>query len=177
MLPVAISKNPRSDMPWRTVLVAYNILLAVFLGWIFAYNVLDFPYKLGADGQKVRCLPWSVFIIKDRRPDHIAKGDLIQFRGGDVGYGLSGLLWVKIVGAVPGDTVEIKNDQLFVNGVFYDKLWLLKTLRKESGYFDKTFVVPPGEYLMLGTAQESFDSRYWGTIKKEQIIGSAIPLF
>lgn len=161
----------------RGGLFAFNGVMYAFVLWIAAVNIVGFPYRLGIDGQKVRCLPWSVFIVKSEVPRVIKPGDLVQYRTGKVGHGFDGLIAVKMVGAVPGDRVEIRDDELFINGQTRDRLWLIKTLRAKPGQFDRSFVVPPGEYLMLGTSRESFDSRYWGTVKQEQLLGSAIPVF
>lgn len=161
----------------RRALILFNVLVFGFLIWIVAVNFLGFPYRLGVDGQKIRCLPWSVFIIKRGMPEEIKAGDLIQFKAGTLGYGFDGLLFVKMVGAVPGDRVVIRNDQLYINDRLRDRLWLIKALKKKPGDFDRSFVVPQGELLMLGTVPESFDGRYWGTIKREQILGSSYPLF
>lgn len=161
----------------RGGLLAFNAAMYVFLLWIAAVNIGGFPYRLGIDGQKVRCLPWSVFIVKSEVPSAIKPGDLVQYRTGKVGHGFDGLVAVKMVGAVPGDKVEIRNDFLFINGQARDRLWLIKSLQAKSGQFDRSFVVPSGEYVMLGTSRESFDSRYWGTVKQEQLLGTAIPIF
>lgn len=162
---------------WRASLYLLNGLLLLFVAWIGAVSLFNFPYVLGVDGQKVRCLPWSVFIVKKQPPESIATGDLLQFRGEGIGRGFDGLLFVKMVGATPGDRVEVIKDELYVNGVHKGRLWLIKTLDQQPGAFDRTFTVPDGEYLMLGTTRESYDGRYWGTVKKEKIIGSAYPLF
>lgn len=161
----------------RAGLYLFNGVVIVFLAWIAAVNLFGFPYHLGVDGQKARCLPWSVFIVKKSVPVEVRQGDLLQFRVDGIGHGFDGLLFVKMVGAIPGDRVEIRGDELFVNGSSRGKLWLIKTLKKRPGDFDRVFVVPPDEYLMLGTTPESFDGRYWGTVKKEQILGSAYPIF
>jgi len=155
----------------------FNGVLFLFLLWIFAVNFLGFPYRLGVDGQKIRCLPWSVFVVKQSSSPEIQRGDLLQFRGQGVGHGFDGLLFVKMVGAIPGDHVVVRSNELFINGQLHGQLSLIKTLKKQPGYFDRSFIVLPGEYLMLGTTPESFDGRYWGTVKKEQILGSAYPIF
>ncbi len=156
---------------------AYLTFLAVFLSWIFAFNVLGFPYKIGTDGQKLRCLPWSVFALRVGQPTDIQRGDLLQFKPRQVGYGFDGLLWVKMVGAIPGDRIDVKYDELWINGKFHDRLWLVKTLGKAPGFFNRSFILGVDEYLMLGTTKNSYDSRYWGPIKKEAILAAATPLF
>lgn len=161
----------------RGGLYAFNTVMYVFVLWIVAVNLGGFPYRLGIDGQKVRCLPWSVFIVKTEVPKVIMSGDLVQYRTGKVGHGFDGLIAVKMVGAIPGDKVEIRNDSLFINGQARGRLWLIKSLQAKPGQFDRSFVVPSGEYVMLGTSRESFDSRYWGTVKQEQLLGTAIPIF
>jgi conjugal transfer pilin signal peptidase TrbI len=161
----------------RGLLLAFNALVILFLIWIAAVKLFDFPYRIGVDGQKVRCLPWSVFLVKQELPQSVRLGDLIQFRSGQVGHGFDGLTFVKMVGGVAGDRVEVRGDTLYINGVEREKLWLLKALQKKPGDLDQSYVIPQGQYLMLGTTRESFDGRYWGTVKQEQVLGSARPLF
>jgi len=170
---------PRPSLPQcaRALLGAFNVVLWTAVVWGAAIALLGFPYRIGVDGQKARCLPWSVFLIDRRVPAQIEKGDLIQFRAGALGHGFDGLLFVKMVGATAGDEVEVRNDELRINGKPYDRLWLMRTLKQAPGALDRRFVVKPGEYLMLGTTTDSYDGRYWGPIQQEQIVGSAHPLF
>lgn len=161
----------------KAVLVAINLLLAPLLLWIVAVNVFHVPYHIGVDGQKERCLPWSVFLIKRAPPGNILPGDLLQFKAADIGHGFSGLVFIKQVAGVPGDRIRVSNDTLYINDRPVDNLWLVKTLGKKTGDFDRSFTVPPGEYFMMGTTPQSFDGRYWGTIHASQILGSATPLF
>ena len=160
----------------RCALIAFNCVAFVFVAWAIAVEN-GFPYRIGVDGQRVKCLPWSVYLIKRVPPEHIEIGDLLQFRAGALGYGFDGLLFVKQVAAGQGDKVEIRDDYLYINSAPRDRLWLIKTMRKPSGTFDRTFIVGPEEYLMLGTKPESYDGRYWGTINRNQILGTATPLF
>jgi len=158
-------------------LIAFNLVVWVVVGWAAAIAIFDFPYRVGVDGQKARCLPWSVFLIDRTVPASIHVGDLIQFQAGALGYGFDGLLFVKQVGAVAGDVVEVRSDDLWINGKQYDHLWLMGTLKKRASEFDRKYVVKAGEYLMLGTSRDSFDGRYWGPIQQGQIVGSATPIY
>ena len=87
---------------------------------------------------------------------------------------------VKRVRAVAGDTVKVEGTELYINGKHQDndRLWLAKSIPgKEPGDFDREVTLGDGELFLMGTTRESFDSRYWGPVKREAILGSAIPLF
>ena len=84
---------------------------------------------------------------------------------------------VKKVAAVGGDRVRIEGTELWINEVHADRLWLAKSLPgREVGDFDRDAVLGESDVFLMGTTQESFDSRYWGPVNREAIIGHAIPL-
>lgn len=82
----------------------------------------------------------------------------------------SGPMLKKII-AVPGDNVTLTDSTIIVNGVSHpfkswDKDSQGRPLKKfkQGNYFKTT------GYWMIGTGSlHSWDSRYWGPIKKEQI--------
>jgi len=79
--------------------------------------------------------------------------------------------FVKRLIGKPGDKVEIKNSRVYVNGSEIPEKYLPAGLK----YPNQTFSpVPENQYLMLGDNREnSQDSRYWGTLPRENIIGRA----
>ena len=83
---------------------------------------------------------------------------------------------VKRVIGLPGDKIEYKDNYLYVNGKKYKEKFLSDNVvtedfsLKELGY-DK---IPDGMYLVLGDNRtNSQDSRDYGLIKKDKIIGRA----
>ena len=75
--------------------------------------------------------------------------------------------FVKRVIAVPGDTVDIKNGVVYINGNPTEEAYVKNhdryTLRQSSIFPQVPFTVPEGKYFMLGDNRgNSQDSRFWG---------------
>jgi signal peptidase I len=76
--------------------------------------------------------------------------------------------FVKRVIGVPGDTVEIRNGMVMVNGQVLDEPYL--TSRDNSSLSRVT--IGEGEYFVLGDNRRgSNDSRNWGTVPEVNILG------
>jgi len=83
--------------------------------------------------------------------------------------------FIKRIIGLPNERVEIKNNRVVVYG---DKDQRGQVI--EEGYLPKSmatagseeFTLKPDEYLMLGDNRSfSFDSRSWGPLKKEDMVG------
>lgn len=81
---------------------------------------------------------------------------------------------LKRVTAVEGDNVEVRDKTLYINNEEY---WLAKIKEKDSKGLllprMKNQILEKDEYFVLGTHPTSFDSRYYGTIKREVILKKA----
>ena len=76
--------------------------------------------------------------------------------------------FVKRVVGLPGDTVEIKNGYLYVNGEKYEETYL--THRPD--YELAPYTVPEGKYFVLGdNRSNSNDSHLVGCLLRSQIVG------
>src|SRR5262249_32291642 len=80
---------------------------------------------------------------------------------------------IKRVGAMPGDTVEIRAGQLFVNGQAVREDYLAPRFRDQDTY--PPTLVNKGHYFVLGDHRNSSnDSRAWGEVPERYIYGRAI---
>ena len=94
------------------------------------------------------------------------RGDIVVFRYPDN----EEVLYVKRIIGLPGDTVEVKEGKVFINGEVIDEPYLKEATPGEWGPYE----VPEGKYFMMGDNRDnSLDSRYWTNtyVEKEKIIG------
>jgi signal peptidase I len=90
--------------------------------------------------------------------------------------------FVKRCVALAGDTVEVRNKDLFVNNVFIPLPPQAvhgdtKTYPKQNSPRDffGPYVVPNDHFFVMGdNRDDSFDSRYLGAIPNDQIVGLAV---
>jgi len=90
--------------------------------------------------------------------------------------------FVKRLIALEGETVEIKNGGILINGRGIDGPDSIKSNyyynRGDFGKELSAVTVPNGFYFALGdNSANSRDSRYWGFVPKKNLIGKAILLY
>ena len=86
-----------------------------------------------------------------------ARGDIVNFDH-ETGPGNEETHLLKRVIGLPGETVDIRNNQVFIDGVVLDEPYLNEAMVSEDYHFE----VPQGCYLMLGDNRNySADARSW----------------
>lgn len=100
--------------------------------------------------------------------------------------------YVKRLAAVPGETLRIDPPRLFINGSIPTQPGFLKVMSAANGYRgysngsengasspylgspEETFTVPAESFFALGdNSYNSSDSRYWGVVPEQNVIGRA----
>jgi signal peptidase I len=89
--------------------------------------------------------------------------------------------FIKRLIAFPGETVEISEGSVYINGrplekpPFDQRYYYNRGLYGQEG---KKIVVPAGSYYVLGdNSASSQDSRYWGFVPKEYLLGKAFLIY
>lgn len=81
--------------------------------------------------------------------------------------------YIKRAIGLPGDEVTIENGEVFVNGIKLDEPYL-STATTDEG----TWIVPEDMYFVMGDNRlESVDSRAWGFVPEEDLIGKALAVY
>jgi len=88
--------------------------------------------------------------------------------------------FIKRIVAGPGDTLSIKEGHPVVNGVEKKDEPYTNPCGSDTEVCDmpKTITIPPDHYFMMGDNRgASDDSRFWGPVPKEWIIGEAFATY
>lgn len=107
-------------------------------------------------------------IVIFKAPDEVSK------RFGDKGSRL-----VQRVIALPNETIEIRNNQVFIDGVLLDEPFERILDEKDFKKDFKRIVIPQDEYFLIGDNRpNSEDSRYYShpTINKKDIYSKVIDI-
>lgn len=110
-------------------------------------------------------------VVLDKRADAYAPGEVIAFRCD----GLDAVL-VKRVIAGPGDTAQIDDGTLLINGVI-STIYPVKCAFEYAGLLEECVAMGEGEYVVIGdNLAQSKDSRYpeVGIIEAGDIFGRVI---
>ena len=170
---------------------------------------LDFDQQVSAGDAVLRfdiTLGDALFV--DRISYHFKRpeaGDPFVFRTGEI-PGIEGgagnivdKYYIKRIGGVGGETLEIKNGALLVNGEPRSEVGAFKRNERQEGDYNgyvyptqidtsnppqlltapgDTAELPPGTFVALGdNSANSLDSRYWGFVPEKSVIGKAIFIY
>lgn len=92
---------------------------------------------------------------------------------GDARYGWD---FVKTLGCNEGEFLETRGREFFCNGISIGRAKEYTKKGKPLTPFYYRGTVPQGQYFAVGETKDSYDSKYWGFVRKEWIIGKVYKL-
>ena len=101
---------------------------------------------------------------------NVKRNDIISFKYKDSEY------LIKRVIGLPGETIKYKDNTLYINGNQVEENFLNSINTEDFELFWLGYdVIPDNMYLVLGDNRgNSIDSRNFGLIKKEDIVGKMV---
>jgi signal peptidase I len=123
------------------------------------------------------------------------RGDVFVFRTDNI-PGIPGDLetgppfFIKRLTGVPGDTLRIESPLLYANGKVADGFGFRRVMSAKEGYRGyapgrdylsdgtKTYTVPPRHFFAMGdNSYNSYDSRWWGPVPEENLVGRGLLVY
>ena len=84
-------------------------------------------------------------------------------------------LYIKRIIAVPGDVLKISNGEVYINNMKLNERYLSGDGMTKNGSYldsDESVTIPENKYFVMGDMRDiSSDSRHWGLVPKENIVG------
>jgi signal peptidase I len=81
--------------------------------------------------------------------------------------------YIKRVIGLPGDRVDVREEEVLINGIRIAEPYLESPTRQGGDW-----IVPPDSLFVMGdNLNNSSDSRSWGVVPKENIIGKALVIY
>jgi signal peptidase I len=186
-------KNPfrRLPQPWRgildwivTIVGAVAIVLALKAWIVNPYRIPSASMeptlhcKQGGDGCTARFSDRVLanrFIYRFRDP---RRGEIVVFhvpKAAETACGMGGVFVKRIVG-LPGDVWQERQGFVYINGKKLDEPYIKKDRRDFESWPARK--IPDGNYFMMGdNRRSSCDSRKWGTVPRENIIGKVVAIY
>ena len=147
------------------------VLAAVLAGLVNSFIIVNAQVPTGSmkntimEGDRILAMRTAYWFDSPQR------GDVVIFRFPDDPTGKT--LYVKRVIGVPGDTVQVRDGQVLLNGQVQEEPYIREVTQGAYG----PYVVPEGCYFMMGdNRNSSLDSRFWENkfVEKDQILGKVV---
>lgn len=155
----------------ETIVIALSIFLVVYLFFMQPHQVNG--QSMVPNFQSGDYLLTDKVTFRMRNPQ---RGEIIVFHAppaANCAKG-TGCDFIKRVLAVPGERVEVKNNGIYINGTKLKETYIPANFQTLAGKFTKNRVITLGanEYMAMGDNRPySSDSRSWGPITKDAIVG------
>lgn len=162
MSPVAEAKK-NEWIEWAKAILIAIIFAFLLKSFVFSTSVVEGESMdpTLSNGERI---VFNKFIYLVGKPD---RGDVVIIKRPFKNY-------VKRIIALPGETIEMRNHILYINGVEYEQLYINKEAQEKTGNFGP-YAIPEKNYFVMGDNRAiSKDSRNGlGLINEDEIIGKS----
>lgn len=155
----------------ETVVIALSIFLVVYLFLVQPHQVSGLSMFPNFHDKE--------YILTDKvsyRLGNPKRGDVVVFHAPDAAHCPegTGCDFIKRVIGLPGETIEIRDHAYYINGVKLEEPYIpVENVLNEGRFLgSEPVILAVDEYFVSGDNRpHSSDSREWGPIHKEEIVG------
>jgi len=182
---IGCSINPqkkKSIMTLSIILMLFILLFGdemIYQKRLIKSNILE-GYRIASDTMSPTLIINDRFFVKKYAYSNSLpeRGDIVAFKKNKAPK----KVFVKRIIGLPNEALEIKNNKIYIDG----KILQTPTKRYQNKYYNagefgkegESIYIPSGEYYVMGdNSQISRDSRYFGTISRDQILGKAYKIY
>ena len=163
---------------WRGCLleIAETTVLTLLI-YLVVQTFVAQPYRIYQDSMEHTLDPGQMVLV-DKLSPHFSdykRGDVIVFQP-PTGFAQDGsdVPFIKRVIGVAGDTVEVKDSAVWVNGAKLSEPYVFDGQSTDPPAGQSVWKVPAGDLFVMGDHRQlSEDSRAFGPIAKSAVIGRA----
>lgn len=155
------------------------LTILIFLG---IQTFVAQPYKVQQQSMMVTLLPDQYVLVDKLTPrwSPYGRGDIVVFDPPESWAPNGGVPFIKRIIGLPGDTVELRDGRVYVNGTMLDEPYINEDGEGQPQTTDPQpggateWLIPAGQLLVMGdNRQNSADSRSFGPIEVTHVIGRA----
>lgn len=136
-------------------------------------------WSIAIDSQESLCLPpYRIWLIDKKKTTPI-QGEVFAFKASGLAPVFAdGTTIVKVLEGMPGEQVSVSEEGTTINGrTVATGLQVAHDYGIDPARYVREGAIPDDGYWFFGRTADSFDSRYWGSVQRNQIVGKAYPIW
>lgn len=150
-----MSTDLKQKIRARALIVVKDVVVPIVVAVLIAAVILQFiQFAIVPTESMEPTIPAKSFLVGSRRAyknDDPARGDIVIFEH-------EGIQLIKRIVALPGESVQIINGQVLIDGETLHESYIIEDGSSSFG----TITVPSNAYFVLGdNRNHSLDARYW----------------
>lgn len=159
--------------------IVETLVLTLIIFWVIQSFVAQ-PYQVQQESMERTLVPRDYVLVDKLTPrwDPYKRGDVVVFNPPENWVQQGGQPYIKRVIGVGGDTIELRNGSVYVNGIKLNEPYVYQVDGKPQPTEDligaKTWVIAQGQLFLMGDHRaNSADSREFGPVDVSAVIGRA----
>jgi signal peptidase I len=165
-----------SQRPFGCLFEIVETLVLTLVIFLVIQNFVAQPYRVQQQSMEHTLEP-DQYVLVDKLTSHFddyKRGDIVVFNPPEAWAQGDGTPFIKRVIAIGGDTVDVHDNKVFVDGIALDEPYIYDGQATQVTGDRSTWVIPDGQLFVMGDHRaNSADSRVFGPIEKKNVIGRA----